>query len=146
MKLIVTGAGGMVGQEVVEAFADHDVVALDRAALDVGNRADVLAAVADARPDAIVHCAAMTAVDACESDHDRAYLVNALAVRFVMEAARRAASITNRVPNALTANARSGSDSHASTAVYAAQCTTASGFAAAKAASTAAREATSSAA
>ena len=41
-------------------------------------------------PDAIVHCAAMTAVDACETEQDRAFLVNALGVRFVMEGARRA--------------------------------------------------------
>ena len=43
-----------------------------------------------ARPDAIIHCAAMTAVDICETERDRAFLVNALGVRFVMEGARRA--------------------------------------------------------
>ena len=41
------------------------------------------------RPDAIVHCAAWTNVDGCESDPDRAYRDNALASRNVMEAARR---------------------------------------------------------
>jgi len=80
----------MVGREVVEALASHEVVALDRAALDVGDRDSVLAAIGSTRPDAIVHCAAMTAVDACESEQDRAFLVNALGTRFVMEGARRA--------------------------------------------------------
>src|SRR5258708_35242717 len=75
----------MVGREVVETFEGHDVVALDHSTLDVGDRDSVLGAIGAARPDAIVHCAAMTAVDACETEPDRAFLVNALGVRFVME-------------------------------------------------------------
>jgi dTDP-4-dehydrorhamnose reductase len=90
VKVLVTGAGGMVGREVVEALTPHDVVGLDHARLDVADRDAVLAAVGSLNPDAIVHCAAMTAVDACESDSDRAFLVNALGTRFVVEAARRA--------------------------------------------------------
>jgi len=86
----VTGAGGMVGREVVEVLQPHEVIAFDHAALDVGDRDAVLGAIGGARPDAIVHCAAMTAVDACESEPDKAFLVNALGVRFVMEGARRA--------------------------------------------------------
>ncbi|HEV7526937.1 MAG TPA: sugar nucleotide-binding protein, partial [Acidimicrobiia bacterium] len=89
MRVLVTGAGGIVGREVVEALAGHDVIGLDRAALDVGDRDSALGAIGSHRPDAIVHCAAMTAVDACETDQDQAFLVNALGVRFVMEAARR---------------------------------------------------------
>jgi dTDP-4-dehydrorhamnose reductase len=93
LRVLVTGAGGMVGREVVEALGAHDVhevIGLDHAALDVGDRDSVLGAIGSTKPDAIVHCAAMTAVDACESERDRAFLVNALGVRFVMEGARRA--------------------------------------------------------
>jgi len=93
VRILVTGAGGMVGREVVELFAaggTHEVFGFDHAALDVGDRDSVLGAIGSVRPDAIVHCAAMTAVDACETEEDRAYLVNAMGVRFVMEAARRA--------------------------------------------------------
>jgi len=82
----------MVGREVVEALehADaHEVVGLDHGALDVSDRDSVLGAIGSTHPDAIVHCAAMTAVDACESEHDRAFAVNALGSRFVMEGARR---------------------------------------------------------
>jgi dTDP-4-dehydrorhamnose reductase len=89
LRVLVTGAGGMVGREVVEVLQPHEVIALDHAALDVGDRDAVLGAIGVAHPDAIVHCAAMTAVDACESEPDKAFLVNALGVRFVMEAARR---------------------------------------------------------
>jgi dTDP-4-dehydrorhamnose reductase len=48
-----------------------------------------LSAVTDHRPDVVLHAAAWTAVDACESDPDRAYAINALGTRNVAEAARR---------------------------------------------------------
>jgi dTDP-4-dehydrorhamnose reductase len=89
MRVLVTGAGGQLGRDLVESFAGHEVAALAHASLDVTDRDQVLAAVATVRPQAIVHCAAWTAVDACEGDADRAYAANALAVRHVAEAARR---------------------------------------------------------
>jgi len=90
VKVFVTGAGGQVGREVVDAFCDHTVMAATHGQLDVSDRHAVLAAVMGTGPDAIVHCAAWTAVDACESDPDRALRVNALGTRNVTEAARRA--------------------------------------------------------
>ena len=92
MRLLVTGAGGQLGRDVVLAgeAAGDEVVAADHATLDVSDRDAVLGAVLSIQPDAVVHCAAWTAVDACEGDPDRAYLHNALAVRWVAEAARRA--------------------------------------------------------
>jgi dTDP-4-dehydrorhamnose reductase len=91
MRVLVTGAGGQLGHDVVTTCraAGDDVVGVDHAALDVADRDAVLAAILTIAPDAVVHAAAWTAVDACESDPDRAWAVNALAVRWVAEACRR---------------------------------------------------------
>ena len=89
MRLLVTGAGGQLGQELAAALADHDVLALDRAGLDIADRDAVLAAVTSWRPDAVINPAAWTNVDACEDDRERAMAVNALAVRHLAEGCRR---------------------------------------------------------
>ena len=87
LTVLVTGAGGQLGRELVDAFPGCDVVGLDRAQLDVTDRDAVLAAVTTVRPDRIVHAAAWTDVDGCEADGDRAFAVNALGTRHVVEAA-----------------------------------------------------------
>jgi len=89
VKILVTGAGGQVGRELVDALAPHDVIACGHAELDTGDRDAVLGAITTLRPDAIAHCAAWTNVDGCESDPDHAFRDNALASRYGMEGARR---------------------------------------------------------
>jgi dTDP-4-dehydrorhamnose reductase len=92
VKVLVTGANGQLGHEIVaqfEGLSTHEVVACDHLTVDVTDRDAVLATIAAARPDSVVNCAAWTAVDACESDPARAFLVNGLAVRHLTEACRR---------------------------------------------------------
>jgi dTDP-4-dehydrorhamnose reductase len=88
-RVLVTGAAGQIGREVVDVFGDHDVVAVDHKALDVADRDAVLQAITSMAPDAVVHAAAWTAVDACEDHPDRAFRVNTLGTRNVAEGARR---------------------------------------------------------
>ena len=89
MKVLITGAGGQVGRELVEVFADHDVTGFDHRTLDVADRDAVLGAVTSIRPDVIINSAAYTAVDACETETDTAWAINAMAVRHLADGARR---------------------------------------------------------
>ena len=76
MRLLVTGAAGMLGTDVVAAAAGHDVVALARADLDITDADAVRAAVRDSRPDAVINCAAWTNVDLAETEEAQATLIN----------------------------------------------------------------------
>jgi dTDP-4-dehydrorhamnose reductase len=78
MRLLVTGAAGMLGHDVIAAAerAGHDVIPLSRAQLDVRDRAAVRAAVASARPDVVVNCAAWTDVDGAEAEEEAATAIN----------------------------------------------------------------------
>ena len=90
MKIVVTGAGGQLGRELVDAAKakGHSVRGLARADLDVTDSAAVRAAMTREKPDVVVHAAAWTAVDACESDRDKAFLFNGTATEHIVRAAR----------------------------------------------------------
>lgn len=89
MKVLITGAGGMLGQDVrkVAELVGHEAVALDRAALDVTDAAAVTAAFGELRPDVAINCAAWTDVDGAESAEQDALKLNADAARNVAAAA-----------------------------------------------------------
>ena len=75
MRVLITGANGMLGRDLQAALARHEVTALARADLDVTDAAAVAAAVHG--HDAVVNCAAYTKVDDAETHEDLAYAVNA---------------------------------------------------------------------
>jgi dTDP-4-dehydrorhamnose reductase len=87
MRVMITGAGGQLGIDLVRCCeaAGDDVVATNHTNLDISDRDAVHGAVSSLRPDVVVNCAAWTAVDACESDPDRALAQNGLAVRWLAE-------------------------------------------------------------
>jgi dTDP-4-dehydrorhamnose reductase len=99
MRLLVTGAGGMLGQDVVAAAraAGHDVVGLARAELDVTSAREVHDAVSAARPDAVLNCAAFTDVDGAEAAEERAAAVNGAGAGHVAAAAAAAGALVVHV-------------------------------------------------
>jgi dTDP-4-dehydrorhamnose reductase len=89
MRVLIVGAGGQLGLDLADAYADHDVVGLTRAELDIGDEAAVATVVHDLRPALVVNAAAWTDVDGCESDPDRAHRVNALGPWWLARACER---------------------------------------------------------
>jgi dTDP-4-dehydrorhamnose reductase len=77
VKVLVTGAAGMLGRAVVaRAAGAHDTVGVDLADGDLTDPTVAPALLAAHRPDHVIHCAAYTAVDRAESEPDLAWRVN----------------------------------------------------------------------
>jgi dTDP-4-dehydrorhamnose reductase len=78
MKLLVTGAAGMLGHDVMLAAgnAGHDVVGYGRAELDVTDPAALARKLDLERPDAVINCAAWTDVDGAETAEEAAFAIN----------------------------------------------------------------------
>lgn len=95
MKILVTGAGGLLGRTVVAEAVErgHETVALDHAALDVTDGRAVGEALDHAMPQVVVHCASYTAVDRAESEAPLAMSVNRDGARNVATAAARAGAV-----------------------------------------------------
>ena len=92
MRILVTGSEGMLGTELVELLSSrphHEVLGLDLPGHDLTDRDVALGAITQWQPDAVIHTAALTEVDRCETEVDLAYRVNAMATRFVADGARR---------------------------------------------------------
>jgi dTDP-4-dehydrorhamnose reductase len=89
VRVLITGAGGQLGLDLVDAFCDHEVTAATRADLDIGDEAAVAAAVEGVRPDLVVNAAAWTDVDGCEADPVRAHRDNALGPWWLARACER---------------------------------------------------------
>jgi dTDP-4-dehydrorhamnose reductase len=94
--MLITGAGGMLGQDVRSAAqaAGHQIVALSRGELDVSNAPAVDAVIADAAPEVVINCAAWTDVDGAESQYEAALAVNGAGAGNVGRAAAAAGAWT----------------------------------------------------
>ncbi len=77
-RLIVTGAGGMLGADVTRQFSsDFKVTGLTRQDLDITDKKAVRQVFKHYRPEIVINCAAFTRVDDCESMKETAFSVNA---------------------------------------------------------------------
>ncbi len=77
MKVLITGAKGMLGRTLMEELKGFELIPTDMD-MDITDLPQVEAAFALHRPDAVIHCAAMTAVDKCETEKELAFRINAL--------------------------------------------------------------------
>lgn len=83
-KIIVTGCNGQLGRAVNKLYAgsnEYEFVNTDVGELDITNIDQVMALAREVKPYAIINCAAHTAVDACETEADKAYRINAIGPR-----------------------------------------------------------------
>jgi dTDP-4-dehydrorhamnose reductase len=96
MRLLITGAAGMLGQDLAAAAksAGYEVLAASAADLDITDSAAVQKALAAARPDVVVNCAAWTNVDGAESAPEGALEVNGAGAGNVARAAYRSGAWT----------------------------------------------------
>jgi dTDP-4-dehydrorhamnose reductase len=90
-RIVVLGAGGRLGAALAREYAaDHEVLAFGRTHADLAHPHAAAAIVAASAPDIVINCAAMTNVDACETERDLALTVNGDAPGAIARAARQA--------------------------------------------------------
>lgn len=83
MRIFITGGKGQLGIALQAALAGAEMTAAGHAELDITDKEAVFTAVAAARPDVVIHCAAYTDVDGCARDPALAYRVNGLGTQNV---------------------------------------------------------------
>jgi dTDP-4-dehydrorhamnose reductase len=100
MKFLVTGSAGLIGSQVVQDLTKqnhtvyscyHDVIPECgiKIKLDLTNPDDIKKTIHEISPDVIIHLAAMTGVDLCETEQDLAMTINAKATKILAEQAAK---------------------------------------------------------
>jgi nucleoside-diphosphate-sugar epimerase len=76
MKILITGGKGMLGRTLAKEFSDHEIIVADLPDWDITDDDAIVEKICNASPDVVIHCAAMTKVDDCESNKDAAFKIN----------------------------------------------------------------------
>ena len=76
MRILITGGKGMLGRTLCRELSGHDIFVADLPETDMLSPESLSAAFSSFRPQAVIHCAAMTKVDDCETKRDLAYRLN----------------------------------------------------------------------
>lgn len=88
MKILITGGQGMLGRTLQKRFAEHELFVVDLPEIDILQQQDFITYVKGVAPDVIIHCAAMTRVDDCETNQELAFRLNGMGSANVAQAAR----------------------------------------------------------
>lgn len=90
MKILVTGCSGQLGYDVVRRLKGLkiDCLGASRKDFDLTNELDTKNFIKNYKPDAVVHCAAYTAVDKAEDERDICYRTNVLGTRYIAQACK----------------------------------------------------------
>ena len=88
MKILITGGKGMLGRTLQRKFADHELRVADLPEVDILKSAELAETFRAFGPDVVVHCAAMTKVDACEDQYELAFRLNGMGSANVARACR----------------------------------------------------------
>lgn len=86
MRILLTGGSGQLARAVVRTWKGHELVRPEESNLDLSDRAAIRTAVDMVRPDAVLNLGAFTHVDRCESEEERATLINGTAVGWLADA------------------------------------------------------------
>jgi dTDP-4-dehydrorhamnose reductase len=97
LRILITGAGGQLGRELVEVLKGEELTALDHAALDIGDEAAVRQAVQHVRPAWIVNAAAYNDVDGAERDAGQAMAINGAGPGYLAEAAASVGAVMTHI-------------------------------------------------
>jgi dTDP-4-dehydrorhamnose reductase len=93
MKVFVTGVKGQLGYDCVNELIKrgHEAIGVDVEEMDITDEAAVQSVIASHQPDAVIHCAAWTAVDAAEDaeNQEKVYRVNALGTKYIAQACKK---------------------------------------------------------
>ncbi|MBP6386124.1 MAG: SDR family oxidoreductase [Pseudarcicella sp.] len=102
MKVLITGANGLLGQKLVKLLSQNNNISLIATAkganrlpftdnyiyqtMDITSQTEVMEVINNHKPDAIIHTAAMTNVDQCETEKELCWSMNVLALEYLVEA------------------------------------------------------------